>query len=174
MKNRPRTPIVGGVRRTAGSGSVPEALSPWNGTAAMAAPPWFRDGLRFECSRCGICCTGAPGYVWVTWEETKALARETGLSVAEFRRRYVRRVGNRYSLIERANHDCVFWSPEAGCTVYRARPSQCRTYPFWPENLENRAAWDEVAGECPGVGKGRVYSLEEIELIRDGGEEAAG
>ena len=30
------------------------------------SPEWYRDGLRFECTRCGACCTGAPGYVWVT------------------------------------------------------------------------------------------------------------
>ena len=24
--------------------------------------PWYQDGLQFRCTRCGNCCTGAPGY----------------------------------------------------------------------------------------------------------------
>ena len=36
--------------------------------------PWYRDGLAFTCTRCGACCTGAPGYVWVDADEIAALA----------------------------------------------------------------------------------------------------
>ena len=35
---------------------------------------WYRDGLRFECTQCGKCCTGAPGYVWVDDDEVEALS----------------------------------------------------------------------------------------------------
>ena len=37
-------------------------------------PTWYQDGLAFECTRCGACCTGAPGYVWVNDEEIARLA----------------------------------------------------------------------------------------------------
>jgi Fe-S-cluster containining protein len=30
---------------------------------------WFKDGLRFECQRCGRCCRGEPGVVWVNKQE---------------------------------------------------------------------------------------------------------
>ena len=30
--------------------------------------PWYADGLPFTCTQCGDCCTGDPGYVWVTDE----------------------------------------------------------------------------------------------------------
>ncbi len=138
----------------------------------MSSSPWYRDGLAFSCTRCGDCCVGAPGHVWVTREEIERLARCVGLEVAEFGRRYLRRVGRRYSLTERAGGDCVFF--EDGCTVYPARPTQCRTFPFWSENLRTRAAWQEVADECPGVGKGRFYPLEEIRRFRRGDGEVSG
>ncbi len=40
--------------------------------------PWYQDGLRFTCTMCGKCCTGDPGYVWVTDEELAALAKFLG------------------------------------------------------------------------------------------------
>jgi Fe-S-cluster containining protein len=144
-------------------------------TKGKSAKPdrWYRDGLQFECTQCGDCCTGAPGYVWVTYRETEALARFLQMSNATFRKRYVRKIGRRYSLTERANSDCVFFNQ--GCTVYPARPKQCRTFPFWPENLSSRKAWEELEGQCPGAraGQGKIYPLEEIELIRRGGSEAS-
>lgn len=125
--------------------------------------PWYRDGLAFACTQCGACCTGAPGYVWVGAEEMARLARHRGEPIPAFTSRFVRRVGDRYSLTERPNGDCVFWDRGRGCTVYPARPDQCRTWPFWPENLESPSDWDRVARGCPGVDRGRVHSIEEIE-----------
>ena len=85
-----------------------------------------------------------------------------GEDVDRFSRRYVRQVGVRYSLIEKPGGDCIFWDKGSGCTVYEARPVQCRTWPFWAENVESPAAWAEVGGGCPGVDRGRVYTVEEI------------
>jgi len=124
--------------------------------------PWYHDGLAFECTRCGACCTGAPGYVWVNAEEIAQLAAFRGETVEQFSRRYVRRVGMRYSLTEKPGGDCVFWDKKAGCTVYPARPVQCQTWPFWPENIETDDDWRRVQSGCPGAGRGRLYTLEEI------------
>jgi Fe-S-cluster containining protein len=124
--------------------------------------PWYRDGLAFECTRCGACCTGAPGYVWVNAEEIARLAEFRGQSVDQFTRAFVRRVGDDYSLIEKPGGDCIFWDTRSGCTVYPARPVQCRTWPFWPENIATRDEWERVEGACPGSGRGRVFSVEEI------------
>lgn len=124
--------------------------------------PWYRDGLAFECTRCGACCTGAPGYVWVSPEEIVRLAAMRGDTPDQFSGKFVRRVGMRYSLIEKPGGDCIFWEPGAGCTVYQARPIQCRTWPFWEENVESPEDWDRVTGICPGSGRGRVYDIGEI------------
>ncbi len=124
--------------------------------------PWFEDGLAFTCTQCGACCTGAPGYVWVDDEEIARLAEFRGESVEAFGLRFLRRVGDRISLIERPGGDCIFWDKQAGCTVYQARPVQCRTWPFWPENIESPEAWEHVTAVCPGSGRGQLFSVEEI------------
>lgn len=126
--------------------------------------PWYRDGLAFTCTQCGDCCTGAPGYVWVDHAEIEQLARHRGETVYEFASRFVRQVGDDFSLIEKPGGDCIFWDKTAGCTVYPARPRQCRTWPFWPENVETREAWDHICKICPGSGQGRLYNLTEIKL----------
>jgi Fe-S-cluster containining protein len=126
------------------------------------AEPWYRDGLRFECTQCGDCCTGAPGFVWVSGEEIAGLARFRGEPVEQVTALYTRVVDGRRSLRERANGDCVFYDHRAGCTVYPVRPRQCRTWPFWESNVESPAAWQRTCAVCPGSGKGELISAEEI------------
>ena len=136
----------------------------------MTSPPWYSDGLRFACTQCGRCCT-VPGFVWVEHQEMEEIAELLGMPFHEFTRTYVRRVGRRYSLIEKATRECVFWQgtgPERGCQIYSARPSQCRTFPFWDENLASERAWDKAAKESPGVGQGRLYEATEIERLATG------
>ena len=134
----------------------------------MADQPWYHEGLRFKCSQCGDCCTGAPGYVWVNQEEIKGLAAAVGMEdVDEFERLYVNRVGIRKSLKEFPNGDCVFFDGELRkCNHYDARPRQCRTWPFWDSNLKSPQAWEETCQVCPGSGQGKLYSLDVIERQR--------
>ncbi len=128
---------------------------------------WYEDGLKFSCTGCGDCCTGAPGFVWVNKEEIRKLAARVDLSVDKFMKVYVRRVGLRYSLKEYSNGDCVFFdSQKRSCTVYEDRPRQCRTWPFWDSNLKTSEAWQRTCDVCPGSGNGKLYSLENIEQQR--------
>jgi uncharacterized protein len=129
----------------------------------MAKAPWFRDGLKFQCTQCGNCCTGAPGYVWVDQEEMAAIAKSRGETVAEFERQFVRQVGSRKSLIEFDNGDCVFLDPATRkCGIYDLRPRQCRTWPFWESNINDAAAWKHTCEVCPGSGKGMLYTVDEV------------
>jgi Fe-S-cluster containining protein len=134
----------------------------------MSQEPWYHEGLRFRCTQCGDCCTGAAGYVWVNKEEIAALAAELGeQDVEQFEEQYVRKVGIRKSLKEYSNGDCVFFDAEKRtCNVYHARPRQCRTWPFWQSNLKSPQDWEKTCEVCPGSGKGRLYTLEQIETKR--------
>lgn len=130
--------------------------------------PWYRDGLRFECTRCGNCCSGFPGTVTVDDGEVAALARHVELDEATFRRRHTRIMSDgSVSLREKPNYDCVFWSRAHGCLVYEARPTQCRTWPFWRGNVATSEHWNEEAEHCPGMNHGRLYTLDEIEERAD-------
>lgn len=126
--------------------------------------PWYRDGLRFECSQCGNCCTGAPGVVWVDDDEVHAIAKALDKPVGEIRLMHTRPVRGRVSLTEFPNGDCTFFDPKnRGCTVYTARPRQCRTWPFWNSILESENDWQETGRDCPGIGQGELVQLETIQ-----------
>ena len=71
--------------------------------------------------------------------------------------------------------DCVFLDREkipgkAICSLYGARPGQCRTWPFWPELLESEKTWNNAkfgSEGCAGIGKGIIVPYEEIIRQRD-------
>ena len=116
--------------------------------------PWYHKGLSFKCTGCGKCCTGGPGYVWITEEEVSTISSHLGLSEKDFVKKYVRNVGGRLALLERRKnaetYDCVFLK-EKKCEIYSVRPKQCQTFPWWNENLSSPEAWEETAAYCEGV-----------------------
>ena len=133
---------------------------------------WYVAGLHFECSGCGGCCSGpGEGYIWVVRKEIELIAEHLKLSTGELRRRYLRRVGLRTSIIEHSvTKDCIFLQKTRGgkqCAIYPVRPSQCRTWPFWPENLSNPNAWNTAALRCLGMNRGRRYRDDDIQRIKD-------
>ncbi len=128
-------------------------------------PPWYAEGLRFECRRCGSCCGGFPGFVWVSDEEADAIARRLGIGREEFLREYCKRVGRRWTLREVENFNCVMLEG-GGCSIYDVRPVQCLTFPFWNQNLRTRRAWDAAARSCRGMNEGELRALAEIERAR--------
>ena len=125
---------------------------------------WYERGLRFACKGCGACCAGAPGYVWVTKAEAAIMAAALGVPGDAFAEKYTRVIGRRRSLRERANGDCTLLR-SGECAVYHVRPHQCRTWPFWPENLTSRARWRSLGENCPGIGRGAIHSLEDITRV---------
>ena len=140
---------------------------------------WYANGLRFQCTQCGNCCSGGPGFVWITEDDMHRIAAHLRMPLEQFTQTYVRRIGNEFSLTEKPNYDCVFLtrdgSGKTGCSIYPVRPTQCRTWPFWDHNLRSPAAWknaSERGAGCPGMcdANAPVYPLEHIEKCRQNPE----
>lgn len=117
----------------------------------IAAPPWFEDGLRFKCTACGHCCTGSPGYVFLSRSDIERLAAHFSMKEEDFMRQKVRYVDEQYALLDRpGSNDCIFLENHK-CTAYEARPVQCRTFPWWIQNLRDPKDWEEAAKHCEGI-----------------------
>jgi Fe-S-cluster containining protein len=130
----------------------------------MPDESWFKDGLRFTCTKCGHCCTGDPGFVWVNDADLAALAELRGEALGEVKALYTKWTERGRTLREKLNGDCVFYDRKIGCTVYAARPPQCRTWPFWESNLTTKEAWEHTCEICPGSGHGELIPVEEITI----------
>jgi Fe-S-cluster containining protein len=151
------------------------------------ADPWFKQGLNFTCTCCGNCCTGGPGYVWLSDEEVRRLAAHFNITPEEAVEQYCRKIDGKLSLKETRSasgtYDCMFLTeikpPRTSrkgdvlvqakrvCGIYDVRPLQCRTWPFWPENLGSKPDWEVETRKCPGMNTGKHFTREQIETIRD-------
>ncbi|AXH10154.1 zinc/iron-chelating domain-containing protein [Malaciobacter halophilus] len=106
------------------------------------------------CSSCeGNCCIGESGYIWINKQEIEVLSKHLNISLEELRVKYLEKVGYKYSLkevkLKKNNYACVFFDLEKKqCSVYEARPTQCRTFPFWDYFKNNEK---EVYEECPAI-----------------------
>ncbi|MEZ6317251.1 MAG: YkgJ family cysteine cluster protein [Phycisphaerales bacterium] len=133
-------------------------------------------GLRFTCTQCGNCCSGPPGYVLFTEDEGRTIARKLDVPYDDFLERYTRDTPEGRSIKDvRAagsrSFDCVFLDRDAHgralCTVYDARPGQCRTWPFWSGNLRSPVAWEGATRTCPGMNTGTLHPPEHIRVTRN-------
>ncbi|MFP5520514.1 MAG: YkgJ family cysteine cluster protein [Bdellovibrionia bacterium] len=129
------------------------------------AETWWHEGVRFECQGSGKCCTshGEFGYVFMTPEDRRRMAKVLKMSTSAFTKKFCQRTQGVWHLKEDPkNPDCMFLK-EKRCSVYEGRPTQCRTWPFWPEVMNAKAWSKDVKAFCPGVGKGKIIPREKIE-----------
>ncbi|NGX31243.1 MAG: hypothetical protein K940chlam8_00608 [Chlamydiae bacterium] len=125
---------------------------------------WYKDGLYFNCTQCGKCCTGFEGIVLVSNLEIGAMSAFLNLSQDVFKKRYLRLVNQKWALLEtHENFDCIFYKNKK-CTIYPVRPKQCKTYPFWPSILKSKKTWQKEKHYCEGIEhkSSKLISLESI------------
>lgn len=106
------------------------------------------------------------------------MAAKLGVSESQFLQEFAHQIGDKWSLREvkrTQGFDCIFLDRKtvpgkAVCSLYEARPTQCRTWPFWPENLRSRRTWEQVklVTPCPGMDSGKLVPIEQIRIQRDG------
>lgn len=121
---------------------------------------FFDQGLNFECQRCGQCCTGESGTIYVSPKEMVTLAGHLGITVDLLIETYLYPFRDSYSIREDDQGRCLFY--DRGCGIYPVRPLQCSSYPFWFSNLRSEKRWRALLRECPGIGRGRLYTKAEI------------
>jgi uncharacterized protein len=121
---------------------------------------FFDQGICFECRQCGACCTGDPGTIYVHSDEIVRIAEYLSLRVSAFIDGYLYPIKEGHSIKEHSDGRCLFY--DNGCAIYPVRPEQCRTFPFWFENLRSLKKWKRTSDQCPGIGCGPRYSKVQI------------
>lgn len=128
------------------------------GLSSGGSPLGIVKALRFSCvSGCTACCE-QKGVVYVSEQDILNASRFLGITPAEFEANYVYRTRHQIRLRTPARSACFFLA-EGRCTIHPAKPAQCRLFPFWPELVENRAAWKAAGSFCPGIGHGKLIQI---------------
>lgn len=127
-------------------------------------PPYYElEPLRFECTKCGKCCS-RPGEIFMTPSDVYRIANHLKMEPDVFRKTLCARSGHEWIMKVTRRKACPFFVDDK-CTIHSVKPIQCRTYPFWPEVVGTRAAWEAEVEDCEGIGRGREWTPDEIEAL---------
>ncbi|MEM1023911.1 MAG: YkgJ family cysteine cluster protein [Myxococcota bacterium] len=105
--------------------------------------------MRFECTRCGDCCR-RPGIVWLEAGELHRLARHLDRPPSRLRAELpvLFDADAESEYIEVGEHGCPLLGSNQSCSVDPVKPSQCATFPFWPELVDDPKQMQRL---CEGV-----------------------
>lgn len=127
--------------------------------------------MKFECQEScgGKCCKIPKGkalFIFLTWADRMKLAKFLRKPMNKFAQRssfsHTRfgREGFHWHL-KQTSDQCQFLTKAGKCGVYEARPTQCKTWPFWPENMAPETQ-EMFMKECPGIGVGPELPIETV------------
>ena len=107
------------------------------------------------------------GYVYLSEEDVTRIALLLGQSQAAFEKQYVYRTKHSRRLRKPGRGKQCGFLKEKQCGIHEAKPVQCRLFPFWPELVESRSAWEKTGEWCPGVGQGPLISIAAAVQVAD-------
>jgi len=138
---------------------------------------YHQQPLKFECTQCGQCCRGKGSYVFLHQDEVEKIRRIVNVSAYLFKKNFLdTHPEGDLVLAQRGSGDCVFLvdksqttsgNQKMGCHIYKNRPVQCSSYPFWPEILTSKKTWLQEAEQCEGINRGNDVSSKTIECTLD-------
>ena len=144
-------------------------------------------GIEFSCQMCGECCTGFDeGEVYLYKEDIVRLAEHLNMNtqsgLKKFARKYIKVIqenffwkesgaqkGKNYNFLtlgfKFAGNDeqCHFLNDKM-CIVYKFRPFQCRSFPFWQMMVSSKLNIEAYKKKCKGLllSEGKFYSKDQI------------
>jgi len=127
----------------------------------------YSKNIHFKCQGSANCCVsrGSYGFVYLSLIDLKKISKFFKLDKIKFIRKYCEYTNGFLHLREtKKNGDCIFLKNKR-CSIYSARPIQCRTWPFWEENMQAKKWNHSLKNFCPGIGKGKKINYLKIKKI---------
>lgn len=127
---------------------------------------WYEDGIRFKCTSCGKCCTGKGGVVFLSNEEAKKISTFLKISLEDFLSIYCRKIEGKFILKDAENTDTCIFLKDKKCQIYQNRPTQCKTFPYWPSIMRSKKNWENEKKSCEGIDhpEAETVNIETIEI----------
>jgi Fe-S-cluster containining protein len=114
---------------------------------------------KLDCLKCPSLCCRMAGYVEVSGYDIKRLAKHLDLTVREFEEKHIVEKTRRSKRIKAEFATCQFLGADRRCTVYEARPTDCRGYVCW--NHEDETVYKYARFLQTPVGKLRKIEQQE-------------
>ncbi|MBV9247962.1 MAG: YkgJ family cysteine cluster protein [Acetobacteraceae bacterium] len=90
-----------------------------------------------DCLKCPALCCRMAGYVRVSRDDIRRLAKFLNLTVRQFEERHIiEKTRKGEKRIKAGYRTCQFLTPDRMCGVYEARPRDCRGYVCWNQDDE--------------------------------------
>jgi Fe-S-cluster containining protein len=139
----------------------------WMAARKMRENRWYQKGIRFECRSCGDCCRthGDYAYVFLADRDVDTISKHLRMTCIDFLSAFCATDKEGCIYLKKVKGDCDFLEKDGGCRIYDVRPKQCEAWPFWTENMEEDIWKGPVKACCPGIGKGRRFTADEIDEI---------
>jgi Fe-S-cluster containining protein len=123
--------------------------------------------IRFECSRCALCCGDTKNRkrsILLLQIESGCISQKTSKTLDEFAEKVEGFEPYVYRMKKNSDGKCVFLKNNL-CSIYGIRPLICRFYPFQLRSIGTNKFVFECTNECPGIGKGRKLKREFFEKL---------
>lgn len=109
--------------------------------------------LEFSCKGCGICCK-EKGYVFFNKSDILNASKYLNTSPLIFINEYLNYSDSLgYHIKVDEENKCRFFDENNKCMIHKAKPSQCKTFPYWKEYCDKNG--NLISGKfkrpCKGV-----------------------
>lgn len=127
--------------------------------------------MKFQCQEScgGKCCSrskeNSGAFVFLTKSDVNIIEKATGRNrekfseLLEFDSTRFTRKKSKQRVLKMVGDACTFFE-KGKCKIFENRPMQCKTFPFWPENMK-AYKWNKLKKFCIGIGKGNEINFEE-------------
>ena len=83
----------------------------------------------FQCRRCSSCCR-QPGFVYLQEGDAERLAAYLAMDIYQFTGTHCLLLDRQHLVLKKRPDETCLFLENGGCSVYKARPRQCRDFPL--------------------------------------------
>jgi len=128
----------------------------------------YPKNVRFQCTRCALCCGDTKKrvrHILLLKKETERISEATFKPAEEFAVQIEGREPYVYVMKKTEEEGKCLFLKENICTIYASRPLICKFYPFQLRTTKDGRHRFSHTRECQGIGKGKLVGKSYLERL---------
>lgn len=127
----------------------------------------YPKNIRFQCTKCTLCCGDAKTrvrHILMLEKEARRISKITSKPVEVFAYKAEGKEPYFYEMRKTEDGKCLFLEKKK-CTIYMWRPLICQYYPFQLKMTKSDSHVFSFTAECPGMGAGKRLKRDYFERL---------